>query len=90
MLDGDVRVGAATLPASVVDEAARAELETAAELGVETTVVVDGIGTIDQASGWPVIDITLTVTFARASAKYPAPSPVPSLLPNTALDATGP
>ena len=91
MLDGgDVQVGAATLPASVVDDEARAELETAAELGVQTTVVVDGIGTIDQASGDPLIAITLTVTFTAPAPSTPAPSPAPSLLPNTALDATGP
>ena len=91
MLDGGaVQVGAATLPASVVDDEARAELETAAELGVETTVVVDGIGTIDPASGGPLIAISLAVTFAAPAPSTPAPSPVPSLLPNTALDATGP
>jgi hypothetical protein len=86
MLDGgDVQVGAATLPSSVVDDQARAELGRAAELGVETTVVVDGIGTIDQASGGPLVAITLTVTFA-----LPEPTPAPSLLPNTALDAAAP
>jgi hypothetical protein len=91
MLDGgDVQVGAATLPASVVDEEARAELQTAAELGVQTTVVVDGIGTIDQASGGPLIAISLTVAFVPPAPSTPAPSPVPALLPNTALDATGP
>jgi len=91
MLDGgDVQVGAATLPASVVDDEARAELETAAELGVETTVVVDGVGTIDQATGGPLVAITLTVTFTAPAPSTPAPSPVPSLLPNTALDAAGP
>lgn len=85
MLDGgDVQVGAATLPASVVDDQARAELERAAALGVETTVVVDGVGTIDQ-TGSPLVAITLTVTFA-----LPAPTPSPSLLPNTALDAGAP
>jgi len=85
MLDGgDVQVGAATLPASVIDDEARAELERAAALGVETTVVVDGVGTIDQ-TGSPLVAITLTVTFA-----LPAPTLSPSLLPNTALDAPAP
>jgi hypothetical protein len=85
MLDGgDVQVGAATLPSSVVDDDARAELGRSAELGVQTTVVVDGIGTIDQTGG-PLVAITLTVTFA-----LPEPTPSPSLLPNTSLDAAAP
>lgn len=92
MLDaGAVQVGGATLPASVVDDEARAELEAAAELGVQTTVVVHGIGTIDQASGGPLIAITLTVTFATAPPPTATgPSPTPDLLPNTALNPAAP
>lgn len=91
MLDtGGVQLDRATLPSAVVDDEARAELEAAAELGVQTTVVVDGIGTIDQASGGPLIAITLTVTFVPPAPATPGPSLVPSLLPNTALDATDP
>ena len=92
MLDaGAVQVGGATLPASVVDDEARAELAAAAELGVQTTVVVDGIGTIDQASGGPLIAITLTVTFATPPPPTATgPSPTPDLLPNTALNPAAP
>ena len=76
MLDGgDVQVGAATLPASVVDDEARAELETAAELGVETTVVVDGVGTIDQAIRRPAGRHHPDGHLHCASTKYPRAVP---------------
>lgn len=86
---GDVRVGAATLPSAVVDAAARAKLTEAADLSVPATVVVDGVGTLDQSSpGGVAIDVTLSVTYTTPSVASPTPSatptPVPIELPNTA------
>ena len=90
LLDGgDVQVGGATLPASVVDNDARAELEMAADLGVQATVTVDGTGTIDQ-SGGPLVAITLTVSFVVPPASSEPPPPTPALLPDTAMDAPAP
>lgn len=88
LLDGgDVRVGAGTLPGSVVDDDARVDLLTAAELGVDATVVVDGVGSIDQSSnGDVVVDITLTVAYAAPPPpSSPLPSPTQAPLPDTAF-----
>jgi hypothetical protein len=86
--NGDVHVGAATLPNSVIDATARAKLATAAGLSVPATVVVDGVGTIDQSSaGGVVINVTLSVTYAAPAVASPTPSVAPTqqALPNTAI-----
>jgi hypothetical protein len=86
--NGDVRVGSATLPNSVIDATARGKLTTAAGLSVPATVVVNGVGTIDQSSaGGVVIEITLSVTYATPATASPTPSvtQTPRALPNTAI-----
>jgi hypothetical protein len=86
--NGDVHVGAATLPNSVIDATARAKLATAAGLSVPATVVVNGVGTIDQSSaGGVVINVTLSVTYATPASASPTPSvaPTPQAIPNTAI-----
>jgi len=85
--NGDVQVGAATLPNSVIDATARGKLTAAEGLAVAATVVVSGVGTLDQASpGGVVIDVTLSVTYAAPAVASPTPSPTPTqaALPNTA------
>jgi hypothetical protein len=85
---GDITIGTATLPSSVIRAAARADLEEAANLGVPATVVVDGIGTLDNSSaGGVMIDITLSVTFAAPAV---TPSPTEAALPNTAMTRQAP
>jgi len=80
---GDIQIGAATLPNAVIDAAARSSLTAAAGVGVPATVVVNGIGKIDQSSeGGVVIDVTLSVTFAAPAVSTPAPTA--AVLPNTA------
>lgn len=80
---GDVQVGDATLPDSVIAADARADLQAAADLGVDATVVVDGAGSIDPSSkGEVIVAITLTVTYAAP----PTPSPSADLLPDTATN----
>jgi hypothetical protein len=84
---GDIEVGAATLPNAVIDATARASLTAAAGLGVPATVVVSGIGTLDQSSaGGVVIDVTLSVTYTAPAVNTPAPTP--AALPNTAATAS--
>ncbi len=84
---GDIRVGAATLPNPVIDAAARASLTAAADLGVAATVVVNGLGTLDQSSaGGVAIDVTLSVTYTAPAVNTPAPTA--AALPNTAATAS--
>jgi hypothetical protein len=86
--NGDVEVGAAMLPSAVVDDAARAELQAAADLGVPAAVIVSGIGSVDASSeGDVAVTITLTVSFA-APPPSPIPSPTQAPLPDTALGAS--
>jgi hypothetical protein len=80
LADGDIGVGAATLPDIVIDDTARAQLEDAGELGVDATVAIVGQGTIQQ-SGDPSLEITLTVTY---TAPTPVPTPVPTVAPTPA------
>jgi hypothetical protein len=95
--NGDVTVGAATLPNAVIDPAARASLESATGLGVPATVVVTGIGTLEQGgAGGVAIDISLLVTFTPPAVATPAPAATPTAtpspsartaaLPNTAVE----
>jgi hypothetical protein len=58
----DLKVGAATLPASVVDTASRALLTDAASRGVIATVQVGAVGTISPGNDGPVVQVTLGVT----------------------------
>lgn len=82
---GDVAIGSAVLPEEVITLAAREELQKAATLGVPATVIVDGIGTLDQSSeGGVSVAITLSVTFAAPSA---TPAPTADEIPDTALPA---
>lgn len=81
---GDVQVGAATLPAAVVEPAERATLQAAAGLGVPATVVVDGLGHPDS-QGNVLIDITLSVSYQVPAAPPPAPSPSLGALPTSGL-----
>jgi hypothetical protein len=90
---GDIQIGDATLPNAVIDPAARARLHSAAGLGVPATVLVTGIGTLDQGgTGGVSIDITLVVTFTTPAAPTPTPTAPPSPtpraveLPNTAIE----
>ena len=87
---GDIQVGAATLPSAVIDGVARADLEEAADLDVPATVVVDGIGTLDQ-SGGVAVDIALTVGFVPPAVVAPAPTPTRApALPDTAARPLAP
>ena len=64
---------------------ARKDLHEAATLGVPATVIVDGIGTLDQSSeGGVSVAITLSVTFAAPST---TPAPTPDEIPDTGLPA---
>ena len=83
---GDIAIGSATLPDEVISPAARQDLHEAANLGVPATVIVDGIGTLDQSSeGGVSVAITLSVTFAAPST---TPAPTPDEVPDTALATT--
>jgi hypothetical protein len=80
--DGDVRIGAATLPAGVIDGDSMAAFEAAAALGVDATVIVTGAGTPDQASpGGVNMVITLAVSFTAPA----TPGPTASEVPDTAV-----
>lgn len=83
--DGDVLVGDARLPSSVIGDEARALLHEAADLGVEASVEVTGHGMPDDGSpGGVAMAISLEVTFQRPSAPArPTANPVESL-PDTA------
>ncbi len=80
--NGDVMVGQARLPASVVSDEARDLLVQARQLGVPATVEVTGEGVPDQGSpGGVAMSITLAVSFQ-------APTPSPSdgeEIPDTAI-----
>lgn len=83
--NGDIKVGAATLPNSVIAAAARASLESAAGFGVPAAVVVNGLGTLDQGgAGGVAIAISLTVTFTAPPVAKPAPTATPSPAPSAA------
>jgi hypothetical protein len=91
--NGDIQVGDATLPNPVIDGASRASLESAAGFGVPATVLVTGIGTLEQGgAGGVAIDISLLVTFTAPAAPAPTPTAKPSptppaqALPNTASE----
>jgi hypothetical protein len=91
--NGDIQIGDATLRDAVIDAAARTRLESAAGLGVPATVLVTGIGTLDQGgAGGVAIDISLLVTFTAPAAATPTPTATPSptapaaALPNTASE----
>ncbi len=86
---GDVMVGAATIPAAVIDDASRASLQEAADLGVDATVAIAADGTIAQ-TGDPVLEVQLSVSFSvptpvPTSAPTTAPTPAASLLPDTSV-----
>jgi hypothetical protein len=82
---GDIAIGSATLPDEAISPAARQDLHEAANLGVQATVIVDGIGTLDQSSeGGVSVAITLSVSFA---APPTTPAPDPDEVPDTALSA---
>jgi len=80
--NGDMMVGNARLPASVVSDEARDLLGQARQLGVPATVEVTGEGAPDQGSpGGVAMSITLAVSFQ-------APMPSPSEggdIPDTAI-----
>lgn len=72
---GDIQVGSATLPSSVIDASARTSLGTAADLGVSATVVIDGLGTLIQSGqGGVSVDISLTVSFVAPAESSPGVS----------------
>ncbi len=87
---GDITVDGATLPTEVIDDASRAALTEASELGVDATVAITGNGNL-QVKGVPELEITLAVTF---SAPTPTPSetavPSASQLPDTSAAASAP
>lgn len=85
---GNIGVGAATLPTEVIDAASREQLEDAAALGVDATVAIVGLGTIQQ-KGDPTIEIELTVSYA-APTPVPTAAPTTAALPNTRAEAAGP
>ncbi len=78
---GDVGVGAAALPGAIVDDASRALLDEAADLGVDATVGILGFGTIGE-KGQPALEIELTVTYSATPA---TPAPTPAALPDTRM-----
>jgi hypothetical protein len=79
--NGDVTVGPATLPDAVIDDASRALLSEAADLGVNAMVLIVGNGQI-ETQGDPVLEIALTVTIA-APAPTSTPAPTAAALPDT-------
>ena len=82
---GDIAIGSATLPSAVISPAERKDLQEAASLGVPATVIVDGIGILDQSSeGGVSVAITLSVSFAAPSA---TPAPSTDEIPDTGLPA---
>jgi hypothetical protein len=89
--NGDVAVGSATLPSAIIDDAARALLAEAAELGVEATVGITGNGTFGE-KGEPALDIVLAVSFTAptpgATPEPPAPAPSADALPDTGVPGT--
>lgn len=79
--NGDIVVGAARLPSSVISDQARDQLREAHRLGVDATVVVTGNGGPDAAApGGVAMAITLDVRF-----QAPKPEPSPSDVPDTAI-----
>jgi hypothetical protein len=79
--DGDILIGAARLPNSVISNQARGLLAEAAELGVEATVVVIGEGGPDAGSpGGVAMAISLDVSF-----EAPAPPPSEPTVPDTSM-----
>ncbi len=79
--NGDIVVGAARLPNSVISDAARDQLRAAHRLGVIATVAVTGNGGPDAgAPGGVAMDISLAVSLQ-------APQPTPSDVPDTASSA---
>lgn len=85
---GDVQVGAATLPAGVVEATSLAALTQAHSLGVPATVQIQGVGT-PTGSGVDIA-ITLSVTFVPPATPTPTPSASAQTLPNTATSAPAP
>jgi hypothetical protein len=82
---GDVSVGAAVLPNAVIDDVSRALLEEAAALAVDATVMIAGLGTIEQ-KGQPGLEIELTVTHSGVPI---SPAPSVGALPDTAMRDEG-
>jgi hypothetical protein len=77
--DGDILVGDARLPGSVISDGARDQLREAHRLGVDVTVAVTGEGVPDGgAPGGVAMAISLGVSFET-------PEPPPSEVPDTAL-----
>lgn len=102
---GGIGVGSAVLMDEVVDDASRALLQEAADLGVGAIVGITGTGIIDvSGEEGPSVDITLTVALdSVAPTAPPSPAPTdaapsstpavtPALLPNTSVgsSASGP
>jgi len=79
--NGDILVGGARLPNSVIGDAARVELRQAHRLGVDAIVAVTGEGVPDGAApGGVAMAISLAVSFD-------APAPPPDEVPDTATSA---
>jgi hypothetical protein len=76
--NGDILVGDARLPGSVISDAARAALREARRLGVEATVAVTGEGAPDGSPSGVAMAISLEVTFDT-------PAPSPPAVPDTAI-----
>ncbi len=92
LLDGgDIMVDGATLPTEVIDDASRAALTEASELGVDATVAITGNGSLQVQGPQPELEIVLAVTF---SAPTPTPSgtavPTASQLPDTSSTSSAP
>ncbi len=86
----DVRIGGATLSASLVDDGARATFAEVDALGVSATVRIDGTGSIDDDSGAVTVSLMFNVDFVPPSSS-PQPSaaaqtqPPVVTLPDTAM-----
>ena len=92
LLDGgDITVDGATLPTAVIDDASRAALTEASELGVDATVGITGNGSLQVKGPQPALDIVLAVSF---SAPTPTPTetvaPTASQLPDTSASSSAP
>jgi hypothetical protein len=89
LLDGgDITVDGGTLPTEVIDDASRAALTEASELGVDATVVITGNGSLQVKGPQPELEVVLAVSFT-APAPSVTPVPAASQLPNTSAAEAG-
>jgi hypothetical protein len=87
---GDITVDGATLQTEVIDDASRAALTEASELGVDATVAITGNGNLQAQGPLPELEIVLAVSFTAPTAvPTTAPTPAASLLPDTGLSPSG-